>query len=251
MRRLTTILGIALSAGIFSATAYAAPIEPTGSFFGELTGFGDDPFTGDGIPTDQTMITTFDGIGGDVVTLALAATPRFANPDLTNDGAGTYTAQAGENDGTPGSTAGVLGATWNFSFFVGITGQGQSTIADYNISLLYDLDPGVDTDAAVLGVLNLSAFSLTDPLLARSLGGSQNANFGFLGVDAAPFIAAPAFTDFDPFAAGEYSFALTGSVPGAGQQIAAINVNVVPAPTTLALLGIGFAGFARRRRATS
>ena len=81
--------------------ASAAPVVPS------FTDFGDLPqatFGGSGIPTDPTAITTFNGIGGDIVTLGLAATPRFANPPLTNDGAGTYTALAGANDGTPGST---------------------------------------------------------------------------------------------------------------------------------------------------
>jgi len=65
------------------------------------------------------------------------------------------------------------------------------------------------------------------------------------------FITAPAFGSFDPDIGGQYSFALLAS-DAQGVEIgrSAINVQVVSAPGSLALLALGLAGVraARRRR---
>ena len=98
---------------------------------------------------------------------------------------------------------------------------------------------------------------------------SQNLLFDFLhGIPPIPGITPPAFTPFDPFATGEYTFALrvyqrplnSTVVVGEDQIIpigptllgeVAIRVNVVPEPASLAIMGLGMAGLvvlSRRRK---
>jgi hypothetical protein len=227
--------------------AQALPVSPVFDTFGDLPGA---TFGGSGIQTDPTAITEFTGLDGDLVTFGLAATRRFNNPVLGHDGAGTYSGVTGANDGTPGSTVGGAAATWNFSFYINVDSNMGNTIADYGVSLLYDLDPGVGTDDASLGIFDFSALSIG---LAE---GSQNATFGFLstgGVFPGVTITAPGFSasnSFNPNAIGEYSFAIRSSV---FSEDVAINLNVAPVPVPAAALflitGIGGLAVARRRRA--
>ena len=237
---------VALSLG--SGTSIAAPLTPTFQTFGDLS---QATFGGTDIPTEFTAISMLTANNGDLLTLGLAATPRFSNPGLGNDGAGTYTATPGLNDGAPGSTVGPLRATWNFSFFAEVTGTGGSTLGDFDIKLLYDFDPGVGTDEADLGVFDFD----TVPLLTGTgvLGdltlveGSQNLVFGFLAGNP-PFagVTPPTFGSFDANAVGEYSFALQSNLGDVS-----INVNTVPLPATAWLLLSAFAGLgflSRRRR---
>lgn len=241
---------IASVAILVGANASAAPITPTFDSFGDLSAATSIPvnFGGSGIPTNPAAITTIDGNNGDVIVMGLIATPRFANATPTDDGNGTYFAKAGANNGTPGSSGDR--AKWNFSFFVGIEGSFGNTIGDYGFELLYDLDPGANTDETALGrldfenpALGVSGFSVVQ--------GSQNATFDFLkGIPPIPGVTAPLFTGFDPNAVGEYTFAIR-SRELAGQVAINVNVQAVPVPAAGILLVSGFASLLlfRRKRA--
>lgn len=232
-RTYLTAAALSLSA----AFAHAAPVDPIFDTFGNLPGA---TFGGTGIPTDPTAITTFGTAGGGTATIALSATPRFSNPAVGNDGAGTYFAQAGAAVGGPSST---LGALWNFNFFAEVTGSNE-TVGDLGLTLLYDFDPGTDTDEALLGR------GAIDPLASKSLEqGSENLAFSFLASSVPPFLIAPAFGSFDPNAAGEYSFAILSRTYA---ERVAINVVVSPVPLPagawLMLGGLGGLALLRRRQ---
>ena len=229
--------------------AHAGSINPTFQSFGDLNAATSTTvdFTGDGIPTDPSAIATFAGSNGDTLLLGLTAHQRFANPPLGNDGAGTYSAQAGANDGTPGNPGNR--ATWNFAWFAEVIGENGSTLNDYGVTLLYDLDPGIGTDESDLGSWDIGASASADPNISDTLfQSSQNATFGFLANDFPGFISAPSFTAFDPFAAGQYSFALRSTL---GEVAINVEVSPVPLPAAGWLLLSAFGGLglvARRRR---
>lgn len=230
----------ALALGTFTTVANALPVA-----FDEFIDFPAASFGGSGIPTDPTAITTI-VVGGDTITLALAATKRFSNPPLESDGNGTYFATPGENDGLVGNP--LLGATWNFSYFIDVAGGGS--IDDYVISLYYDLNPAAGTTLGEMGAIAISAaVAAGAPGLTRAEG-SENANFGYLS-SGVPFVTPPAPAQiFDPNAFGEYSFAITATPIGAATELGrvAINVNVVPVPATLGLMGLGLIALGWKRR---
>ncbi len=224
-------------------TTYATPIDPSFGTFGELA---EATFGGSGIPKHSVAITTIVD-GANTITLGLSAHGRFSNPVLTNNGAGTFFAERGANFGGAGEST-IEGALWNFSYFIKIDGPGS--FADYVVELLYDFDPGVDTDTADHGILdfNSAIVTLGGSLAATSLvEGSENLLFGFLS-GPLPFITPPS-GPFDPNALGEYSFALiaTGGTLS-DPVVSAINVEVVPEPATMALVGAGVAAMAARRK---
>ena len=251
----------AMAAGFaaIGASSHAAPITPTFDSFGALP---QATFGGSGIPNDAVSITRFTMANGDEVTLGLSATPRFSNPALSNDGAGTFTAGAGANDGIPGNAG--TAATWNFSMFASIEpGTGQTTatttFAEIGLSLYYDFDPAAGTDDAEMGFIDLAAFEqLVEPSALDGPGlfeESQNATFGYLAVDNLFFNFAPDFATFDPNAPGEYSFAMRAFDRDFAYE-ASMNVNVVgtspvplPASAFLLLGALGGLGLMRRKSA--
>src|SRR3954462_8248317 len=88
------------------ANVNAAPITPTFTSFGTLATA---TFGGTGIPNTAVAVTTVVD-QGNTITLGLTATPRFDDPAVGNNGAGTFTAQPGSDaaHGQPGY------ALWNF-----------------------------------------------------------------------------------------------------------------------------------------
>ncbi len=231
-----------------AASSHAASVTPTFQTFGDLP---EATFGGTGIPTNPTAFSTFTATNGDTLKLGLTATQRFNNAPVGNDGNGTFFAVAGLNDGTPGSNTGLLGATWNFDWFIKVTDNGGgSTIANSNISILYDFDPGVGTAKTLLGKLNILTNSLGDSSSVNQ--NSQNLAFTFLGLSF-PGIITPPPGSFDPFAGGEYSFAIQSNL---GEVAINVNVSPVPLPAAFPLFASGLAllglfGWRRKRELTA
>ncbi len=221
---------IAASALIMSmSAALAAPVTPTFTVFGPLSGA---TFGGSGIPNDRVAQTTTVASG---VTIALSATPRFGGPAVSDNGAGVYTVQAGASTVAP-SPANPY-ALWNFNFYVGDT----AAIDDLGFRLFWDFDPAAGTDQASLGVIGFNCLGLPNNLGQNS----WNLGMDFLASNA--FGVVPPAGVFDPNATGQYSFLLAAyETTGAGQVElgrVAIHVNVVapgsvPEPGTMALAGL-------------
>lgn len=227
-------LATSLLVAIFSSgNALATAISPAYDTFGTLAGA---TFGGSGIPNDAVAITTIGAAGTAEVTLGLTAHERFVPPTVTNDGAGTFFADAGVSSVSP--SPGDPYALWNFAFYLG--GPGLNS---YDYKFFYDFDPGQNTDDSLHGVITIPGGNLSDPSQ-----NSWNLGMNFLATSI-PGLVAPVFGPFDPNAKGEYTFALVAYGKTSGQEVgrSAIRVNV-PEPGTLALLGLGLAGLAGLRR---
>jgi len=224
---------------IFSGAASAAPLYDV---FGPLD---DATFGGTGIPNDEVAISSQFSNGTSLITVAMSATQRFDNPALTNDGAGTYFAQAGSNTPTGTTTEGAL---WNFNFYINID-SATETLADYDFTLFYDFNPAFDNGPAGLGQINLTNAILASANPgATKLEDSQNLMFSFLATSVPGFITAPGGT-FDPNALGEYNFGISVGQAGWGVENVRMDVQVVPVPAAVWLFGsaLGALGWMRRR----
>lgn len=248
-RRILTGLAACAAMVASAGLAAAAPITPSFGSFGSLPSAN---WGGSGLPNNAVATTTIQD-GDNTITLGLAALARYYNPLVTNNGAGDYYATIGINDGLEPGNPHALGATWNIGWYVKITGGG--TIADYDFSLLYDLDAGAGTDAGAHGTMLEPA--LFSPLLATvttsESQASQNMQFGFWSTSFPGAINPPVAT-FNGNVPGEYTFSLrTKNNAGGdlGQTSVRVNVNTVPEPGVVAMIGmflLSLAGFAWRRR---
>ncbi|MEM9296588.1 MAG: PEP-CTERM sorting domain-containing protein [Planctomycetota bacterium] len=262
MKTIAVISGLALC----TAPAMATPIFDTFGPFPNAT------FGGEGIPNGSVAASTqvLDTLNDTVITIALSATERFNPPAVVPDALtdGVYIAQPGTDN--IGGTQ-LLGSEWNFNFYVevrSVSGNNDPSISDYDFDLLYDFDGGVDTPFSSLGLIDLDIVApaatistFEDDVDGEIAQGSQNLLFSFLGTSVdtdgvglvpagtgIPVIVAPAAT-YDPFAAGEYTFAIGLSTKGGFPlDSVAIDVVVVPEPGVATLAGLGALGLMARRR---
>jgi hypothetical protein len=200
-------------------------------------------FGGQGIPNDEVAISSQFSNGNSLITIAMSATQRYSNPALTNDGAGTYFAQAGSNYGAKTPPDPLEGALWNFNFYINIE-SATETLTDYQIDLFYDFDPLFDNGPAGLGTINITNAILggSDPT-ASLVEDSQNLMFSYLASGIPGLVNAPGGS-FDPNALGEYNFGIQVSQSGWGVENVRMDVQVVPIPAAVwlfgsALLGLG------------
>lgn len=246
-RRGLARLGMLTAAMACSAAASATPLY---DYFGPLS---EATFGGTGIPNDWVAVASQFEDGNNLITLGLTAHQRYGNPPLTNDGAGTFFATPGANTlGAP--VEDPLGATWNVGYFIKVEGVNGATpvLTDYQIDVFYDFDPAHDNGPAGLGKVNVTAGLgiSTDTLIE----GSENMLFSWLATSFPGFITAPTsggHTIFDPYALGEYNFAIQVSRDGWGVENVRMDVQVIPVPAAVWLFGsaLGLLGWLRRRPA--
>jgi hypothetical protein len=188
-------------------------IAPSGT---SLTTLSAATFGGTGIPNDAVEVTTLTTANQNQITLGLTATPRYNNPSLGNDNAGTFFATPGANDGltSPGHS---IAGTWNFDFYINLT---DTSGTGYGFKLIAEDNTTGSTTVYDFGTFNASTTKQD----------SQNI----------------AWWGFDPNATDVYGFdleALNGDGVVLGST--AINVDVATVPdgsNTVLLLGLGFAG---------
>ena len=195
-----------------SSAVHAVPAFDT---FGALPSA---TFGGSGIPNDAVAVSS-GMIGTQEVTTGLTAHQRFANPALTNNGAGKFHATPGANFGLGMPPSTVLGTTWNFGFHVEVeSGSIRDLLGTSTVTLRYDADSSSATD---FGAINLGAALLgaeagggtagafaTAVLDGMVFGGSENLLFSFLYTDVPGVLTSPVASGIDPDELGVYSFEL-------------------------------------------
>jgi len=229
---------VTLGAALLSAgTAQAQAITPIGMMT-DQSGNAALTFGGTGIPKSAVM----SNLGVREInpgSMMMTAHQRFGAPALTNNGNGIFFAVPGISQVSP-SPADPY-ALWNIGFFINPVGNRSPLTFKW----FYDFDPASGNAQSAHGVVD---FGLQTTLFQ----GSWNMGMNFLDAGAGQ----PAFPAFDPNAEGQYTFALVAFDGQTEVDRTAIQVNVgeslnvVPEPSTYALMAtglIGVVGIARRR----
>ncbi len=208
------------------------PVDHESSFlaFGAEMPFGDGNMN-----TNYSIHRGMDAFGD--LEIGLKAKERFVG-DLTTDGNGRFFANAGspDNDGL---------SSWNIDF--GFALSRDALPSNYQMTLMVDFDAGFGTQSWV--TLDLTNFFFFNAITSPSGGGSQNPGFGFWAVDVPLILDASGYMAFDPNAVGEYDVKMVlTEVTGAPLLETSIVVEVVPSPSSAALLGLGGLLATRRRR---
>ncbi|MEQ1803006.1 MAG: hypothetical protein ABL989_13840 [Gammaproteobacteria bacterium] len=238
------------------AALVAAPgIASAFTVYDTFGSFPDASWGGTGIPNDAVAAAKTIIDGDTTIRIAMNATGRFSNPQLSNNGAAVFFASPGQNCGIAtdpvGCPSGLQGALWNFNYYIDIVSGSGKTLNDYQFDLWYDFNPAGPNACCTLptGRINMTnaiLFSANPNSVLEQ--GSQNLLFGFLAANAAPVITAPGGL-FNPNALGNYQFALTVTNGFFPIESVAMEVQVVPVPAAVWLFGsaLGLIGVMRRR----
>jgi hypothetical protein len=238
-----------------AALATAPGIASAFTVYDTFGAFPDASWGGTGIPNDAVAAAKTIIDGDTTIRIAMNATGRFSNPQLSNNGAAVFFAGAGQNCGIAtdpvGCPSGTQGALWNFNYFIDIVSGSGKTLKDYQFDLWYDFNPAGPNACCTLptGRINMTnaiLFSANPNSVLEQ--GSQNLLFSFLAANAPPVITAPGGS-FNPNALGNYQFALTVTNGFFPVESVAMEVQVVPVPAAVWLFGsaLGLMGVMRRR----
>ncbi|MEO7387699.1 MAG: hypothetical protein ABIX37_12235, partial [Gammaproteobacteria bacterium] len=192
----------------FAAIAVIAAAPGISSAFTVYDSFGSFPdatWAGTGIPNDAVAAAKTIIDGDTTIRIAMNATGRYSNPQLSNNGAAVFYAGAGSNTGGNNESL-TTGALWNFNYYIDIVSGSGKKLTDYQFDLWYDFNPTGPTACCTLptGRINMTngmlLYGNPNSLLEQ---GSENLMFSYLASGVPGFITAPGGA-FDPNALGNY-----------------------------------------------
>jgi hypothetical protein len=230
-----------LLAGLAGTTQAAVVYNST---LGSFDAGGPNSLFGFGTTDTNFALGSFLDSTGATVELGLRARYRV-RPSQPSDAGGLYGPfDQGTQTAAFGSPARADRAEWSYDFYINTNNADTS---DLSYQLCADLDEGAGFTPDCVNPL--TAFA-DNRVAGTELGNSMQLFFA----------GTPGNAGYDVNAVGLYSFTLTAfeGVPGAGLTTLGTTsivaqVGEIPEPTSLALMGLGFAalGVARRRKAGS
>lgn len=229
MKMTTAITALTLTSGLAAAGGFSVTNEDS------FLSFGAEMPYGDGNMNSNFNIARYNN--GNLHEIGLKAKERFIG-DLTTDGNGRYFANAGSpnNDGL---------SSWNIDYAFAL--PADALPSNFQLLLSVDFDSGFGSQSFV--TLDITNALAANAIATPAGGDSQNLGFGFWGTSIPFIIDASGHMTFDPDAAGEYDIKLElRSATGNFLAESAIVVEVIPAPASAALLGLGALTAIRRRR---